>query len=161
MLYPKSTRSNVHFIQKSPSQKHSEKCVTTYLGTMAQTNWHIKLTIPLGKYKEGSKDEERGSEAKKTWGSVKWYVVILADTSWEASKITAGYSASVSGWQMVLLQTGCREKWHFGIGHGREEDGEFICQSLISCVPLVDSVHRKLTSQHFHGLPSGLFCSKN
>lgn len=31
--------------KKTPSQKHPEKRLTKFLGTMTQLSWHIKLTI--------------------------------------------------------------------------------------------------------------------
>ena len=48
------TNLNVNFIQKTPSQKHDRECLTTYLSTMAQPNWHIKLiTTNFHKHLEG------------------------------------------------------------------------------------------------------------
>lgn len=119
---------------KNTLRETSRKRFDHIAGHHGPANGRIKLTIPLGSHKQSSKDEERGSKAREAWGSVKWYVVILADTSQEASKITAGYSASVSGWHMVPLQTGCREKWHFGVGRGGRRKGNLSAISLPSPV---------------------------
>ena len=45
VLYSKSIDVNVNLNQKHCSQKYPE-CLTKYVGTLAQTRWHIKLTIP-------------------------------------------------------------------------------------------------------------------
>lgn len=49
LLYSKPTSLNVYPIRK-PSQKHQDKYLITYLGTIAWTSWYIKLTITLVKY---------------------------------------------------------------------------------------------------------------
>ena len=45
VLYSTSIDVNVNLNQKNYSQKYP-KCLTKYLGTLAQPSWHIKLTIP-------------------------------------------------------------------------------------------------------------------
>lgn len=43
LLYSMSTDLNVNFLQKIPSQKHLEWCLTNYLGSVAWPSRHVKL----------------------------------------------------------------------------------------------------------------------
>lgn len=109
----------IHIMRKSAFLKvhwfkyqyiFTEKCLIPCLGTMAQTGWNIKLlTIIFRKCKQRQQGWEKKKQSKEIWGCVKWCIVLLADTLCQASEITAGYSASMSGWHMVRLWKGCRD----------------------------------------------------
>lgn len=49
LLYSNSTNLNINLSQKTPSKKHPERYLTKCLCTMAETKWHIKLTITGGR----------------------------------------------------------------------------------------------------------------